>query len=226
MSFVDRCTLTGRHVSLVPLERAHAPALAEAVRDGELWKLWYTSVPAPEGIAAEIERRLALEAAGSMRPFTVIERASGEAVGMTTYMHIEPAHRRLEIGSTWYRRRVQRTALNTECKLLLLRHAFESVGCIAVELRTNFHNRQSRAGIERLGARLDGILRQHIIMPNGIVRDTCVYSILDREWPAVKANLEYELARPRTTDAPLSPGPTAAAEPPPARPSGRGTPRS
>jgi RimJ/RimL family protein N-acetyltransferase len=112
-------------------------------------------------------------------------------------MNIEPAHRRIEIGSTWYRRRVQRTAVNTECKLLLLGHAFERLGCIAVELRTHALNRQSRAGIERLGAKLDGILRQHMIGARGILRDTCVYSVLDREWPAVKANLEHHLSRPR-----------------------------
>ena len=195
MSFVERCTLTGAHATLVPLDHSHAADLAEAVRDGELWSLWYTSIPRPEGIGAEIERRLALEQAGSMRPFAVIENSSGQAVGMTTYMNIEPTHRRLEIGSTWYRRRVQRTALNTECKLLLLSHAFEALDCIAVELRTNFHNRRSRAGIERLGARLDGVLRQHMIGPQGLLRDTCVYSILDREWAAVKANLEHELTR-------------------------------
>jgi RimJ/RimL family protein N-acetyltransferase len=200
MSFVDRCTLEGRYATLVPLERTHAAELAEAVRDGELWRLWYTSVPPPEAMAAEIERRLALEAAGSMRPFTVIENATGEAVGMTTYMHIEAEHRRLEIGSTFYRRRVQRTAINTECKLLLLGHAFERLGCIAVELRTHFHNRPSRAGIERLGARLDGILRQHMIGAGGVLRDTCVYSILDREWPAVRANLIFQLAKPRAPD--------------------------
>lgn len=197
MAFVERCTLAGRHATLVPLSPVHEAALAEAVRDGELWTLWYTSVPPPEHMRAEIERRLALEQRGTMLPFTVIENASGEPVGMTTYMNIEPEHRRLEIGSTWYRKRVQRTALNTECKLLLLAHAFERLGCIAVELRTHAFNRQSRAGIERLGAKLDGILRQHMIGARGILRDTCVYSILDREWPAVKANLEYQLAKPR-----------------------------
>jgi RimJ/RimL family protein N-acetyltransferase len=197
VSFVERCTLAGRHATLVPLSRAHEADLIEAVRDGELWTLWYTTVPPPERVGAEIERRLALEQAGSMLPFAVIENSSGQAVGMTTYLHIEPEHRRLEIGSTWYRKRVQRSALNSECKLLLLEHAFERLACIAVELRTHFHNRQSRAGIERLGARLDGILRQHMIGAHGILRDTCVYSILDREWPAVKANLVHQLNKPR-----------------------------
>jgi RimJ/RimL family protein N-acetyltransferase len=206
MSFAERCTLAGRHATLVPLSHAHQADLIEAVCDGELWTLWYTTVPSPEGVAAEIDRRLALEESGSMLPFAVIENASGQAVGMTTYMHIEPDSRRLEIGSTWYRRRVQRTAINSECKLLLLEHAFERLACIAVELRTHFHNRQSRAGIERLGARLDGILRQHMIGAGGILRDTCVYSILDREWPAVKANLEHQLSKPRDAAMAATPG--------------------
>ena len=197
MSFAERCTLSGRYATLVPLSLSHEAELTEAVRDGELWTLWYTSVASPEGMRAEIERRLALEQLGSMLPFAVIENTSGQAVGMTTYMNIEPTHRRIEIGSTWYRKRVQRTAVNTECKLLLLGHAFERLGCIAVELRTHALNRQSRAGIERLGAKLDGILRQHMIGARGILRDTCVYSVLDREWPAVKANLEHQLSKPR-----------------------------
>jgi RimJ/RimL family protein N-acetyltransferase len=154
-------------------------------------------VPAPEQLRAEIDRRLGLQLQGSMLPFAVIERASNQAVGMTTYMHIDAANRRVEIGSTWYRKRVQRTGLNTECKLLLLTHAFEELNCIAVEFRTHYFNRQSRAGIERLGARLDGILRQHQIAANGTLRDTCVYSILDSEWPAVKAHLAFQLRQPR-----------------------------
>jgi len=189
--------LDGRIVSLVPLDYSHGVDLEAAVRDGELWELWYTSVPRPENVVSEIARRLALQAMGSMLPFAVIERSSQRAVGMTTFMNIDAANRRVEIGSTWYRRRVQRTGLNTECKLLLLTHAFEQLNCIAVEFRTHFLNRQSRAGIERLGARLDGILRQHQISPNGTVRDTCVYSILDREWATVKAHLEFQLARRR-----------------------------
>jgi len=197
MSFTDTLVLEGRDVALVPLAPAHRPDLEEAVRDGSLWELWYTSVPRPEEMAAEIDRRLALLAQGSMLPFAVIERSTGQAVGMTTFMNIEAAQRRVEIGSTWYRRRVQRSAINTESKLLLLTHAFERLHCIAVEFRTHFFNRQSRAGIERLGARLDGVLRQHQIARNGTLRDTCVYSILDREWPTVKAHLEFQLAKPR-----------------------------
>ncbi len=193
MGFAQSVSLHGQQVSLVPLSQSHHDDLVEAVKDGKLWTLWYTSVPTPDALRAEIERRLELQAKGSMIPFAVIEKSTDRAVGMTTYMHIDAVNRRVEIGSTWYRKRVQRSACNTECKLLLLTHAFEQLKCIAVEFRTHFLNRQSRAAIERLGARLDGILRQHVIQPNGTLRDTCVYSVLDREWPAVKANLVHRL---------------------------------
>jgi len=201
MGFADSVSLHGQHVSLVPLSHSHHDDLAAAVKDGELWTLWYTSVPSPDKMRAEIDRRLGLQAQESMVPFAVIEKSTNTAVGMTTYMHIDAVNRRVEIGSTWYRKRVQRSALNTECKLLLLTHAFEQLKCIAVEFRTHFFNRQSRAAIERLGAKLDGILRQHLVQPNGTLRDTCVYSVLDREWPAVKANLVHRLNH--------APGPTA-----------------
>lgn len=189
---LEPVSLRGRHAELVPLTSAHHDDLIEAASDGELWKLWYTSVPRPEDMRAEIERRLQLQRNGTMLPFTVLD-PDGKAVGMTTYMNIELAHRRLEIGSTWYRKRVQRTALNTECKLLLLQYAFEGLGCIAVEFRTHFFNHQSRRAIERLGAKLDGILRNHRRLPDGSLRDTCVYSIIDSEWPAVKQHLSHRL---------------------------------
>jgi RimJ/RimL family protein N-acetyltransferase len=147
-------------------------------------------------MAKEIDRRLSLQAAGSMVPFTVFD-AEGVVAGMTTYMNIDAANRRVEIGSTWYAKRVQRTALNTECKLMLLTHAFETLGCIAVEFRTHFFNRASRRGIERLGAKLDGILRNHQIGHNGTLRDTVVYSIIAGEWPTVKEHLAFQLARGR-----------------------------
>ena len=201
MPFTTDTPLTGRHVQLVPLRPAHHDDLVDAVRDGELWKLWYTAIPTPEGMAAEIERRLGLQKAGSMLPFAVLD-ASGKAVGMTTYMNIDAANCRVEIGSTWYRRAVQRSALNTEAKRLLLAHAFEVLGCIAVEFRTHWFNHQSRRGIERLGAKLDGVLRSHQINRHpdaqGALRDTCVYSILAHEWPSVKAHLDFQLSRPRT----------------------------
>jgi RimJ/RimL family protein N-acetyltransferase len=195
MGFADSVSLHGQRVSLVALDHSHHGDLAEAVMDGKLWTLWYTSVPSPERLAAEIDRRLELKTRGSMIPFAVIENSTGQAVGMTTYMNIDAANRRMEIGSTWYRRRVQRSALNTECKLLLLTHAFEQLACIAVEFRTHFLNQQSRAAIERLGAKLDGVLRQHQIGTGGTLRDTCVYSILDREWPTIKMHLNHLLGR-------------------------------
>jgi len=189
-------TLTGLHATLVPLSPDHADALAAAARDGELWKLWYTTVPSPEGMAREIDRRLGLLAAGSMLPFTVLD-ASGVPAGMTTYMNVDAAAPRVEIGSTWYAARVQRTALNTDCKRMLLTHAFETLGCLAVELRTHVLNTQSRRAIERLGAKLDGVLRNHMRMPNGTLRDTVVYSIIDSEWPTVRAHLTWQLERER-----------------------------
>jgi RimJ/RimL family protein N-acetyltransferase len=196
MAWPEPVTLSGRHARLEPLRREHAPGLIEAARDGELWTLWYTSVPSPEGMAAEIERRLALQAAGSMLPFTVFD-AAGRVAGMTTYMHIDAAHRRVEIGSTWTRRSAQRSALNTECKLMLLTRAFEALDCIAVEFRTHRLNTQSRRAIERLGAQLDGILRAHQRLADGSLRDTAVYSITAAEWPAVRQHLRWQLERPR-----------------------------
>jgi len=193
-TFTDAITLSGRHAALEPLGYAHEHALAEAVRDGELWKLWYTAVPSPEGMRAEIERRLGLQQAGSMLPFAVRSLASGKIVGMTTYMNIDANHRRVEIGSTWYARSAQRTPLNTECKLMLLTHAFETLDCIAVEFRTAFFNYASRRAIERLGAKQDGILRNHQRYADGSLRDTVVFSIVAHEWPAVKRHLEFKLA--------------------------------
>jgi RimJ/RimL family protein N-acetyltransferase len=188
-------TLAGSVVRLEPLAAGHASDLAAAARDGELWKLWYTTVPAPEQIAGWIEQSLALQAGGKALPFTVRDLASGSIVGSTRYMNIEPDRRRLEIGTTWYAARVQRTALNTEAKLLLLRHAFEALGCIAVEFRTHAFNFRSREAIAKLGAKQDGILRQHMRMPNGTLRDTVVFSVLDTEWPTVKSHLGFRLDR-------------------------------
>src|SRR5262249_2147438 len=150
----------------------------EAVKDGELWRLWYTSVPPPDHMRAEIDRRLALAAAGSMLPFAVVDCLTSKAIGMTTYMNADVVPRRLEIGATWHSKSAQRSAINTECKMLLLAHAFQTLGCIAVEFRTHFFNHQSRRGIERLGAKLDGILRSHQLASDGTLRDTCVYSII------------------------------------------------
>ncbi len=197
MTWLQAVTLGGDHATLEPLDEAHEAALSEAAADGELSRLWYTAVPSPQAVGAEIRRRLGLQAAGTMLPFSVRDNASGELVGMTTYMNVDAANRRVEIGSTWLARRAQRSLVNTECKLMLLRHAFQTLACNAVEFRTHFMNRQSRQAIERLGAKLDGILRSHMVLPNGTLRDTAVYSVIAGEWPAVRANLEWQLARPR-----------------------------
>ena len=196
MPWPDPVVLTGENAKLEPLQREHRDALIEAVKGGELWNLWYTSVPSPDKMDAEIERRLRLQAQGSMLPFTV-RNGAGQIVGMTTLMNIDATHKRVEIGSTWYASSVQRTPLNTECKLMLLRHAFETLDCIAVEFRTHFFNHQSRRAIERLGAKQDGILRSHQVAPNGSLRDTVVFSIIASEWPTVRAHLTYQLAKAR-----------------------------
>jgi RimJ/RimL family protein N-acetyltransferase len=193
MGWPEPVALAGPQARLEPLSMAHHDALCDAARDGELWKLWYTSVPSPDRMAAEIERRLTLP---TMCPFTVFD-ADGRVAGMTTYMNTDAANRRVEIGSTWTRASAQRSALNTQCKRLLLGHAFETLECIAVEFRTHRLNTQSRRAIERLGAQLDGILRAHARAADGSLRDTAVYSITAFEWPAVRSHLDWQLAKPR-----------------------------
>lgn len=183
--------------TLAPLDFSHHDGLVEAVNDGELWKLWYTRIPQPAQMREEIERRLGLQKAGSMLPFTIFDNDTGKVAGMTTYMNVDSANHRLEIGSTWYRKAVQRTSLNTQCKLALLAHAFDTLGCIAVEFRTHFFNTASRRAIERLGAKLDGILRSHQKLPEGSLRDTCVYSVIASEWPSVRNHLTWQLERER-----------------------------
>lgn len=195
MAWPEPVTLRGSRATLEPLTHARRDELIEAVRDGELWKLWYTFVPTPETVEAEIERRLEQQRKGTMLPFTVVDASSGKAVGMTSYLNIDADTKRLEIGTTWYRKSVQRTAMNTECKLMLLTHAFEVLDCVAVEFRTHFINHQSRRAIERLGAKLDGILRNHRRVSDGTLRDTCVYSIIESEWPMVRSHLSYQLTR-------------------------------
>jgi N-acetyltransferase len=187
-------TLQGKYVSLEPLSLAHTQGLQDAALDGKLWELWFTSVPTPEATQQYIEQALDLKNHGKAMPFAVRD-ANGVVVGSTRYGNIDADHKRLEIGWTWYAQRVQRTALNTEAKLLLLSNAFERLGCIAVEFRTNWFNHRSRAAIARLGAKQDGVLRNHMLMPDGTRRDTVVFSILDSEWQGVKKNLQYELQR-------------------------------
>lgn len=188
-------TLRGRQVTLVPLDRAHAEALGDASAQDRLHEVWYTSVPSPSGMLAEIDRRLRLRDLGAMVPFTQLD-AQGTPIGMTSYTNIDHATPRVEIGSTWLARSAQRGPVNTEAKRLLLGHAFDIWNCLAVEFRTHRLNQQSRRAVERLGAQLDGILRAHMLMPNGTIRDTAVYSITATEWPAVRAHLDRLMARP------------------------------
>jgi N-acetyltransferase len=191
---VEPVVLRGDLVVLEPLRPDHADELVVAASDGRLWELWYTSVPPPDGMSAAVDALLAEQEAGLRLPFAV-RRSGGPLVGMTTYLNIEADVPRLEIGSTWTAASAQRTGVNAESKLLLLGHAFETLGCLAVEFRTHWHNRQSRAAIERLGAKLDGVLRNHRRLPDGSLRDTVVYSITDREWPAVRNGLRARLLR-------------------------------
>lgn len=197
MTFIAPLTLKGSHVTLEPLSLEHREALIAAATDGELWKLWYTSVASPQHMERYIETALTQREEKGWMPFVVRENAKGTVVGCTRYCNVDAANRRVEIGYTWYARRVQRTPVNTESKLLLLTHAFETLKCIAVEFRTHWFNQASRAAIERLGAKMDGVLRNHQIMPDGSYRDTCVYSILESEWPAAKRHLQFQLERPR-----------------------------
>jgi len=195
--YIEPVTLAGAHATLEPLAPAHAEAVAAAAADGELWNLWYTSVPAPDKVSTWLDTALDMRERLGAMPFVVRDNASGDVVGSTRYFNVDAANRRLEIGHTWYARRVQRTAINTECKLLLLTHAFEQLRAIAVEFRTHWFNHASRTAILRLGAHQDGVLRNHQLLPDGSRRDTVVFSILDSEWLAVKHHLQHQLARPR-----------------------------
>lgn len=195
MAELSPVTLTGELVRLEPLTHDHEPDLVEATKDGELWKLWYTSIPTPEGMGAEIDRRLGLQDEGSMIPFATRDLRSGKVIGMTTYMNINASLPRVEIGSTWNAKSAQGSGTNVESKLLLLSHAFDMWNCTAVEFCTSWHNRQSRAAIERLGAKLDGVLRQNVRTKDGSLRDTCVYSIIPAEWPQVRSSLLFRLGR-------------------------------
>jgi RimJ/RimL family protein N-acetyltransferase len=195
MRFIEPVTLRGRHAALEPLESEHAAALRVAAADGELWKLWYTSVPKPENVQAYVDKALQMREDLGAMAFVIRDLRDGELVGSTRYCNVDAANRRLEIGYTWHAARAQRTGINTECKLMLLTHAFETLKCIAVEFRTNFMNHQSREAITRLGAKQDGVLRNHQLLEGGILRDTVVFSIVESEWPAVKRHLQFKLDR-------------------------------
>ena len=194
--FIEPVTLQGRHASLEPLDASHEAALGEAAKDGELWRLWYTGVAAPDRMTQYVAAALDMRERLGAMPF-VVRDASGAVSGCTRYFNVDAANRRLEIGHTWYAKRVQRTAVNTECKLMLLAHAFEALRCIAVEFRTHWFNFASREAIARLGAKQDGVLRNHQLLADGSRRDTVVFSIIDGEWPAVKRHLAFQLDKPR-----------------------------
>ena len=191
--WIEPVTLTGSKVILEPLSLEHLDGLISAVKDGELWKLWFTSIPAPEKAEEYIKTALGMrENAGAM-PFIVRDRESNKIIGCTRYFNVDEVNQRLEIGYTWYSESYQRTAANTECKYLLLSHAFEKLDAIAVEFRTHWHNHKSRAAIARLGAKQDGVLRNHQRTADGSYRDTVVFSIINLEWPAVRQSLMFKL---------------------------------
>ena len=195
VAFIDPVTLKGGIATLEPLAIGHEAMLAKAAADGELWRLWYTSIAPPDRMHEYVATALDMRERLGAMPFVVRENATGDIVGCTRYFNVDATNRRLEIGHTWYAKRVQRTGLNTECKLMLLGHAFEALKCVAVEFRTHWFNQASRMAIARLGAKQDGVLRNHQLMPDGARRDTVVFSIIDGEWPAVKQHLQFKLAR-------------------------------
>jgi RimJ/RimL family protein N-acetyltransferase len=192
---VEPVVLQGRHVRLEPLSHRHHPELCQVGLDDELLRWTEAYPPTPEGLRAYIEAALQLQAQGTALPFAVVSLADGRAVGSTRYGNIDRAHRRVEIGWTWYGRAWQRTAVNTESKYLLLGHAFDTLGCIRVEFKTDALNERSRRALRRIGAQEEGVLRHHMILPSGRIRDTVYYSIIDDEWPAVRVHLQTLLAR-------------------------------
>jgi RimJ/RimL family protein N-acetyltransferase len=197
MAFVEPIELRARGVLLTPLTLAHEAGLRAAAQDGELWNIRVTSVPEPDNTRAYIEQALAMREAGSRMPFAVVDEASGQLLGTSSYHDIVPALQRVEIGYTWYARSVQRSHVNTTCKLLLLTHAFETLGAAVVGWRTDNYNFASQRAIERLGAKKDGVIRHHAPRRDGTVRDTVLYSMLAGEWPEAKAQLLYLLNQPR-----------------------------
>lgn len=194
-------TLIGQHVRLEPLTRAHAPGLLAVAGEAEIWR--YLPVPGPRSLAAMealIDAALAEAAQGVRLPFAIMARADGRPCGSTSYLDIAPAHRRIEIGWTWLGAAARRTAVNTECKFLLLQHAFETLGCGRVQLKTDARNLRSQAAIERIGAQREGVLRKHMVMPDGFGRDTVMYSLIAGEWPAAKHRLQLLLERANESD--------------------------
>jgi RimJ/RimL family protein N-acetyltransferase len=203
--FIEPVTLRGTHATLEPLSQSHVAGLASAATDGDLHDLWYTSVANPSRMQDYVGAALKMRDEQGAMPFAARRSGDGgngdgdggDIVGSTRYFNVDAKNRRLEIGHTWYAKRVQRTAFNTECKLLLLAHAFDTLGCIAVEFRTHWFNFASRAAITRLGAKQDGVLRNHQVLADGSKRDTVVFSIIDNEWPAVRRHLQFQMQKPR-----------------------------
>jgi len=193
--WIEPVTLSGSRVLLEPLSLEHLDGMIAAVKDGELWNLWYTSIPSPEKAEGYIKTALDMRTNAGAMPFIIRDRESNTIIGCTRYFNVDEVNQRLEIGHTWYSESYQRTAANTESKYLLLSHAFEELNAIAVEFRTHWHNHKSRAAIARLGAKQDGVLRNHTRSADGIYRDTVVFSIIDLEWPAVKQSLQFKLKR-------------------------------
>lgn len=194
-NWLSPITLEGQKVDLIPLEKSHRDDLLQAAADGAQWELWFTSVPSQQTIGTYLETALQEQTNGKSLPFAVVNKEDGKIIGTTRYCNIEAENRRLEIGYTWYAKNFQRTGVNTECKYLLLRHAFENLDTIAVEFRTNWFNYRSRNAILRLGAKQDGVLRNHKIEKGGTLRDTVVFSIIQPEWNTVKKSLEYEIGK-------------------------------
>ncbi|PWL39580.1 GNAT family N-acetyltransferase [Flagellimonas aquimarina] len=194
-TWLSPVVLEGKLVKLIPMEGFHIPDLLAAAEDGKLWELWYTSVPSSKTIKSYVNTVLDEQKAGLAMPFVVLDKKTNTVIGSTRYLNVDAKNRRLEIGATWYSQRVQRTGINTECKHLLLTHAFEKLKCIAVEFKTHFHNHTSRNAILRLGAKQEGIIRNHRIDDQGNLRDTVIFSILDSEWKAVKTGLEFKMSR-------------------------------
>ena len=191
--WLNSIELTGNLVTLKPLTLKDVPGLTDAVKDGDIWKLWYTSAPKPDEVKAYIQRAIGEFDMDKSLPFAISSNESNRIVGTSRFMNADARNKRVEIGTTWYSQSAQRTGINTECKYLMLQYAFETLGCIAVEFRTHWHNTQSRNAIARLGAKQDGVLRNHQIDPYGLLRDTVVFSILNSEWPTVKNSLQFKM---------------------------------
>lgn len=191
--WLNKIELKSENLKLEPLDLTHVAGLTNAVKDGELWNLWYTSAPEPQKVRSYIDKAIKEFEDDKSLPFAIIDLNKNQIVGTTRFMNADRINRRIEIGTTWYAKSSQRTGTNTQCKYLLLKYAFETLKCIAVEFRTHWHNTQSRLAITKLGAKQDGILRNHKFDKTGNLRDTVVFSIIDSEWNTVKQSLEFKI---------------------------------